>query len=294
MPRRGLAAALTLTFLLAFRAGPFSQQDRVAGILARAREAIGGEARLKAVQSLSFTADVARQTAGSVRFAYGTITPLDHLEESYRVEVKILLPDKFVVDTRFGVTRDGFNGPDLIAEAHGQPRRVVGPNARQHFAELRHQEFLRYVLALLLEAPQEDGVRFSDGGVAQFDGAPVDVVDATGTYGLAVRLFFDGQGRLLALKDRVPPLRPLPSQPVTADKTEHKDDPLIRTLEAPPIEDARGVQMRLGDYRTVDGISLPHRVTIVSDGYDHQEWQIKRFKVNGKINPKDFNPSVPR
>jgi hypothetical protein len=291
-----LAVALVAGVVILSTAGLSSQQDRVPDILARAREAIGGEGRLRNVQSLSLEAKALRRSAPRMRVTADSAVPLAWSQEEYRVTVEIVLPDRFVVRRNPGgamETEDGVNGSQLIAKARGETRRVIGPNAAERFAELQQREFLRFMLACLLVAPDQYGVRFSDGGPATVDGTPAHFIEATGGANLAVRMFFDKQGRLLALRDRERGAAPRATpQPAAPENQAAKDVPVFRSLEGgPPPGPPMGVyQVRGGDYRPVAGISFPHLIVIDRNDYDHSEWRVSRVRVNPKIDLKHFDP----
>jgi hypothetical protein len=59
----------------------------------------------------------------------------------------------------------------------------------------------------------------------------------------------------------------------------------IRSVSAKYI---RLTTIRFADYRPVDGILLPHRLTI--DTGPVEEWEISSFKVNPTIDAKRFAP----
>ena len=284
---RLVPAALTIGLLLAARPLLRSQPDRAGEILTRAREAIGGEARLKAVRSLSLSGDATLELASAdgitsaARFGGAT---------DYKVEVEIVLPDKYLVTSHRGVWSDGINGNEIIARRDGVQVTFDNARARQAFTEMRQREFLRYVLAWLLEAPDQSGVRFADGGVGEFEGTRADIVEATGPYRFAARLVFDGQARLLILEDFVPTAPPVPAKPLSPpEKSAAKDDrPLFSAIEMLP--DQRDIRIRVADYRLVDGIRFPHRIVTESHGFRREEFRISQIKVNPQINPKHFNP----
>jgi hypothetical protein len=47
-------------------------------------------------------------------------------------------------------------------------------------------------------------------------------------------------------------------------------------------------ELRYEDYRAVDGVMLPHRLTQSVDGNATEEWTISRFKVNPAFKPGTF------
>jgi len=47
-------------------------------------------------------------------------------------------------------------------------------------------------------------------------------------------------------------------------------------------------EMRLADYKKVDGVMLPHTITQSVDGKATEEWTITQYKVNPKMKPETF------
>jgi hypothetical protein len=274
---------------------PEARPDRAGDILAQAREAIGGEARLRAVTSLSLKASE-RRTGSSVYVTRAGAARMDNREMQSDVEIQIALPDKFILArTPVGSTSQHFSGilgGRLIAEASSMggttPTLFIGgPDLVARVATQRVREFLRFTLAWLLMAPDQYSVQFSDAGEADTANGRADVLDAKGAYDFAARLFFDKQThRLLMLEYREPP-RAAPAADADAPQTRPPDkgEPLFRSIEAPPTRPGN-MQIRLADHRPVDGIMLPHQMTI--DAGSVQEWRISRFKVNPALNWKRF------
>jgi hypothetical protein len=48
------------------------------------------------------------------------------------------------------------------------------------------------------------------------------------------------------------------------------------------------VQVYLSEYRSVDGVSLPHQITRSIDGKVSEEWEIKKFKINPPLKAERF------
>jgi hypothetical protein len=46
--------------------------------------------------------------------------------------------------------------------------------------------------------------------------------------------------------------------------------------------------MRLDDYRKVDGILLPYRITRAVNGQTNEEWTIRSYKLNPTFKPNTF------
>ncbi len=345
-----------------------ARQDRAAEIIARAREAIGGEARLRAVHSLSLKG-VAR-TTGRLLYKtrdYAFIGTDDKRRGDVRVD--LLLPGKFVI-VRTIMTSERFTGVNddhLIAGVMSLGRfrpdtfiGINGPSGEPRALQANQREFLRYLVAWLLVAPEERRLQFSDAGEVQTPDGVADAVDAFGAYDFTARLLFDRQShRLSMVTFQEPPaptrfVAPPPSPTIVQredtplrkvietgdgtatflfDKSSHQlvnltfqptnaarsavprpapppnegspDQPLFRSIEGPDVgvrgtvttsgvvravaaKYVRRTTIRLGDYRPVDGISLPHRVAI--DTGPVEEWEISSFKVNPTIDAKRFAP----
>ena len=280
MPPRSSRAAFAFAVLVASCSVLLARPDRASDILASAREAIGGEARLKAVTSLSVTATSRLDLDGSRR----AFTNL---------QIDIALPDKFVEERywpRSFLRRiGGFNGDRLIdqwwsAGAWGDAH--VGEadkEAVQRTIALRQRECVRYLVAWLLMAPEQYQVRFVDAGEADTAQGRVDVIDANGANDFAARLFFDKQThRLLTITYEEPP-QPAPAVGAVPPAT--PEALLFKAIEGPTSK--TGTKMQGTRYRAEAGILFPHRVTIEMDGLK-EEWDVSRFKVNAPPDLKRF------
>ncbi len=314
MPTPARAAAFA-AILAVCTALPRAQSDRASEILARAREAIGGEARLRAVHSLSVKA-TARTIGASVVITWnpdGTSsnTRTDDREARANITLEVLLPERFLL-TRERENATGYYGLNgnrlLFDRGRTNPSVLADPQQMVRVAMLQHREFMRYVTAFLLTPPEQFVMQFADAGEAETDRGPADVIDATGAYQFAAKLYFHREThRLLMLTAQEPPASPGRSgQSNPAEAGSHKEgaagsdkeraaagggvqqkpEPLFKSLEGPPGT-AVNLQIRFGDFRVVDGIALPHR--IVSDTGRIDDWQVTKFKVNPEIDPRRFD-----
>jgi hypothetical protein len=46
--------------------------------------------------------------------------------------------------------------------------------------------------------------------------------------------------------------------------------------------------MYLADYKKVNGVMLPHRISISIEGQPNEEWTVEKFRVNPSIKPTEF------
>ena len=48
------------------------------------------------------------------------------------------------------------------------------------------------------------------------------------------------------------------------------------------------IETHLSDYKTVNGIKLPHLITRGVNGQTNEEWEIKSFKINPSLKGNTF------
>jgi hypothetical protein len=285
MGRRFPQAALALVLIAG--SWPFPPtSDRASEILAQARQAIGGETRLKAVKALSL--EGAAQT--DRERPAGLFTSL---------QVDFLLPDRFLISRYwplFFLRRvGGFNKEEIIEQsmAGGHWADVTfgdsSTDARAWQLAARSRECARYLVAWLLMAPEQYAVQFIDAGGAEAAGSSADIVDAKGANGFVARLFFHKDThRLMALTYREPPQHARAVRTMPPARPAERDALIFKSIEGPGSK-ADESTMHFADHRADDGVVFPHRIRIESEGLV-EEWQISRFKVNPPLSPKQFEP----
>ena len=57
---------------------------------------------------------------------------------------------------------------------------------------------------------------------------------------------------------------------------------------APPAPELVDINMFFDDYKSVDGVMLPHHITRSVDGKTNEEWTIKSFRLNPALAPDTF------
>jgi len=282
MARRGCAGLFGIAFLVGSWALAGLASTRADQILAQARQAIGGEARLKAVRSLSLkgVTEAGRESAASVMI---------------NLQIDFLLPDRFRISRTLSFFRrvGGFDGGDLVEQRQSSGAWTdvgFGKGDKEAYASqmaARKRECARYLVAWLLTAPEQYGVQFTEPAGESGDGS-TDVVDARGAHDFAARLFFDkNTHRLLKLTYREPvpgalATRVSPAAPQAAGRGE----PLFKSLEASDSKTDE-VTMQFDDYHADDGILFSHTARIESQGL-REEWKISRFRVNPRLDAKYF------
>ena len=302
MMRIRVALVLTLmTGLLAgtSRASLGDEKARAEELLARARAALGGEAKLKAVQSLT--------ASGQLRQVIGTDDGQEQIQGD--IQFDLLLPDKYkrTETTSMGdglaeITRvAGFNGDQAFVDAHasGGGGMVIvrpgptDPKAIATQSRALRKEFARQLLSWLLIAPATLPLEYSYAGEAEVKDAKADAIDVKGPDDFAVRLFLDKQTHLPLLlsyrgpQPRMGMVRRQMGNPEDADKQRKEiESQAARQMDQPPpLVD---VEIYLTDYRAEDGILMPHRITRAVNGQFSEEWELKKFKINPPLKADQF------
>ena len=247
-------------------------QSRGTQVLAQARDAIGGAARLAKVQGLS--------AVGSSMQMWGD-------GQAGELRIDLQWPDRLLrtdssrgrgSDATFVMLR-GLNGTSLLRNSKiinaspgsrmSKPPLVGGTDG----AALKQagDELTRFAIALVLTPPPHAQLVFSYAGEAESPDGRADVLDVKGAGGFAARLFLDkGAHRPLMMTYRdfdprfiVPPK---PGDPPGA--------------AAPNTASLVELAWFFEEYRAVSGVQLPHRISRSIDGEPDEEWTFKTFTIN--------------
>jgi hypothetical protein len=295
---------------------PVAAQDKAADVMDKMRAALGG-AQLEQIKALSLEGPFARemgnrQVSGKIEL---TLQPPGNMHKSEDTEmmggmsierVAALAGDTAWEDMQ---NRGGMGGNMQIV--------MRGPGNQELNAEQLEQarlrrlktEFNRYLLAFLGGA----GLQPTYVAVAEAPEGKADVVEVKNEQGQAVRLFID-QATSLPLMLQYQEVRPrmnfmggrgpgapgapgargaqgAPGAPGarqprrSAEGAEAGPDPeeIRRRIEAMPPPEPSTVTLYLGEYKKVDGVMLPHRLTQAIDGKTVEEWTIERARVNPNV-----------
>ena len=275
-----LSLALTLGGLAARAAGD-TKADQ---LLAQARAALGGEGNLAKVHGLTASGTYQRDVGDR--------------QLSGEVTIDLLLPDKMLRTESMRPMGDatiemvqGINGDEVLRSSRtigggpGMVFRVAPPGADGGAQALRNQraDMTRLTLALLLTAPAAMPLEFAYGGEAESDDGKADVIDATGPGSFASRLFIDQKTHrplMLAYRGAAPRMV-MRTQRVDGPRRGDGPPPGAGApageLPPPQIVD---IQLFLDDYRSVDGVMLPHHLSRSIDGKPNEDITFKTIRVN--------------
>jgi hypothetical protein len=288
---RRLLPILILVFLSATAA--FADDARAQQILKQAREAIGGEEQLQKIQGL--------QIKGQYRRTFG-----DRQMGGER-EISIQMPNKYLVEDAMSsgglstamINTRGLNGDRAWSGNSGGGGmfiRMMGPGGQQASPEQMEEmqrrifsaEFSRYLLAMILTPPPSLAVEYKYAGESEVEDAQADVIDVSGPDNFAVRVFFDKQSHIpLLLSYRGPKPRIMTMQRSSRDGAKPEDIRKAREEaekkmagEHAPAPEEVDFFIRLTDHKKVGGLTLPHKLTFLTESEVSEEFEISKYQVN--------------
>jgi hypothetical protein len=314
--RRLLVTAVAVALV-----APVGAQDKSADIMNAARQALGGG--LEKVTAISLEGPFRREMGN--RQVQGTIIlTLQLPDRMHRLEdtemmggmsierVTVLAGDTAWEDMQ---NRGGMGG-GMIVMRQGPPGQELNPEQAEQ-ARLRRfrTELNRYLLAFLGGA----GLSPAFAAVAEAPDGKADVLELRSEAGQAVRLFVDQQTRM-PLMLQYQEVRPRvmiagpggpggpggrggfggrggggapPPPPAGAGRAQgggQRPDPgeVRRRIEAMPLPEPSNVTLYLDDFKRVDGVLLPTRLTQAVDGKTVEEWTIEKARVNPPIKASLF------
>lgn len=292
-----IAAAMTGLFPAA------SAQDAEAKaqqLINQARAALGGD-KLKSLQSMSVT--------GNYRRTFG------QREMTGEVNYDMLLPGKMMKTETMNpipgleITRiETINGEDVWEDQqqHGGGGGMVvirrGPSgpatdpkkAQAILQQGIRSDFARLSIGWLLAAPSSFPVEYSFAGEAESPEGKADALDVKGPGGFAIRLFLDQKTHrplMLTYNGKKPRIV---TQTVTGGHSNPPGNPeeVEKRAKEAEAEAAKhpDVEYRiyLSDYRDVNGISLPYKLTRSIENEINEELEITKVKINPQLKPEKF------
>jgi hypothetical protein len=273
--------------------------DKGAVLMAEARRAIGGEERLDAVKTLDVRGDVKRamgpmNTEGELRIRM-------EIPGKLRRDEDLSLPGggPAIVRTEVlnGATvwEESSGGANFVGRfGRGEFGRGGGPGGRRRAGRgpmldptqvedlqrrTRQAELARLMLAWLLatDAP------VAWVGTAESPDGKADVLEISPSTGTPMRLFLDQTSHMpLMITWRGVAPRTIAFRRGAAGTA--VDQP----REMPASAEQATLRMTLGDYKTIDGVKLPHFITRGVDSTTIEEWTVDSYRINASFKPDVF------
>jgi hypothetical protein len=286
--------------------------DAAAGVLAAAREALGGEKKLAAVKTVVATGRT-RQVRGD------NLVPIEF-------EIAIELPDKYVRKDEIpaqesGPTISGFNGERVLlfpipgpppARAGGPPPPTPEQTAaagRMRLVTIK-QDFARLALGMFAGSSAAYPLTFTYAGKAEAPQGKADVLDVKGPAGpgaFVARLFINADTHLpimITWTAPAPPMRGGPPRGAPPSSAPSRGDTPPALSSQPPSTPGSPAastppgpagqpsppesRLYFGEYREAGGLQLPFRLRRALGPDTVEETTFDGFKLNAKIDPKKF------
>jgi hypothetical protein len=309
------SSRLLLSLLVSVAGGSLvaaAQADQAKDVLADVAKALGGDAKLAAIKTLS--------AEGSYRRVMG------ENEMNGDLELYLALPDKFQRVEQMGTRPDGMPGPKMAATFNGTegwmgpvgptPGGMImrfgpggpgggpggpagdgrgGPGAPRFDPTGRMRaDFWRTALALLPGSGATSGLTFSYVGKAEAPDGQADVIEAKGEGDFTARLFVNASSHLPIMVSYMERDSSRMMRVMQGARNESEEQRRQRLEEARKQRETEGPPPMvehswfLADYQEVDGLQLPHRLTLQVGDKPTQEWEIKKFKINPTLAADQF------
>lgn len=280
-------------------------------VLAAVTKAMGGD---KVSGLKSFTAEGEYRRVFGEREMTGGLELAGLLPDAFQVATDIQLPngmagpritqtikgtDAFRESTGGG--GGGFmmrmGGPGGPGGGPGGPG-AAGPGGpgganRQDPAIAIKAELYRTLLGIMPGSPVLSTLTFAHVAEAESPNGVADVIDVTGPDNFRARLFVDQAEHrplMLSYMMRQPRMRQMTPPPQFKNDEERRAyfEEMRKKFEAEPPPPMVEAHVFYSDYKKVDGVLLPHKISRQVDGKVQEEWTIEKYKLNAAVKPEQF------
>jgi hypothetical protein len=154
-------------------------------------------------------------------------------------------------------------------------------------------ELYRTLLGIMPSSPLLSALTFTHVAEAEAPNGVADVIDVSGPDGFRARLFVDQAEHrplMLSYMMRQPRMRQMTPPPQFKSDEERRAyfEEQRKKFEAEPPPPLVEANVFYTDYRKVDGVMLPHKISRQVEGKVQEEWTIERYKLNAPIKPDQF------
>lgn len=278
-------------------------------VLAAMTAAMGGD---KLTGLKSFTAEGEARRMMGEREITGGIELAGLLPDSFQVVQVMMRPDGMagprVSQTIKGTDayRDmtGMGGGGGFMMRMGGPGGPGGPGGapgaggpgggpRQDPAIGIKAELYRTLLGIMPSSPLLTALTFTHIAEAEAPNGVADVIDVAGPDGFRARLFVDQAAHrplMLSYMMRQPRVRQMtpPPQFKTDEERRAYFEEMRKKFEAEPPPPMVEANVFYSDYKKVDGVMLPHKISRQVEGKVQEEWTIEKYKLNAPLKAEQF------
>jgi hypothetical protein len=137
------------------------------------------------------------------------------------------------------------------------------------------------------------GLTFTHVAEAEAPNGVADVIDVTGPDNFRARLFVDQAEHrplMLSYMMRQPRMRQMTPPPQFKNDEERRAyfEEQRKKFEAEPPPPLVEANVFYSDYKKVDGVMLPHKITRQVEGKVQEEWTIEKYKLNVPLKAEQF------
>ena len=257
----------------------FAQPGDADKVMADARAALGGEAKIAAVKTFVATGRT-RQVRGE------NLVPIEF-------EIQAELPDKYSRYDEFpaqdaGPVTAGFVGDALVLIPRPVPppprpgAPAPPPGAQDAMLRTRlngaKQDFARLMLGMFAGSTAAFPLTYSYVGQAEAPQGKADVIDIKGPNNFAARMFIAGDSHFPIMLSWTAPQGPQGGPGASG----------ASGAPRAPVEQ----RLFFADYRDVDGLKLPFRIRRAAGSETTEETTFDRYRINVRIDPRRFDTSA--
>src|SRR5687768_16131975 len=259
-----------------------AQTGNADAVMAAARAALGGEAKIAAVKTFIATGRT-RQVRGE------NLVPIEF-------EIQAELPDKYSRHDEFpaqdaGPVTSGFVGDALVLVPRPVPppprpgAPAPPPGAQEAMLRTRlngaKQDFARLMLGMFAGSTPAFPLTYSHVGQAEAPQGKADVIDIKGPNNFAARMFIAADTHLPIMLSWTAPQGP-------------QGGPGAPGAPSAPGAPRAPVEQRLffADYRDVDGLKLPFRIRRAAGAETTEETTFDRYRINVRVDPRRFDTTA--
>jgi hypothetical protein len=283
-------------------------------VLAAVTKAMGGD---KVSGLKSFTAEGEYRQMMGEREMTGGIEMAGMMPDAFQVSRQFMRPDGMagpsMVQTVKGTEafRDmvggggnmmmRFGGPGGPGGPGGGPGGPGGPGGGPGAGNRQQQDpsvmikadLYRTLLGIMPSSPVLSTLTFTHVAEAESPNGVADVIDITGPDNFRARLFVDQAEHrplMLSYMMRQPRMRQMtpPPQFKTDEERRAYFEEMRKKFEAEPPPPLVEANVFYSDYKKVDGVLLPHKITRQVEGKVQEEWTIEKYKLNAPVKPEQF------
>jgi hypothetical protein len=209
-------------------------------------------------------------------------------------EIKVVGDEKEFTTTngdKVVVRRVEGGNATFIAKGEGKPTILTEEISKEH-TQQRQNELLRLTLSLLMSAPQGIDIAYTYGGEGNVDSTVCNVINAT-FGGETFKIFLDKSTNLPVAMNYSGMQLQMTLKSKSKPKGEPKEIQII-TAKAQGNLELVNFQVKFSDYRSVNGLNLPHRWATTSVGNQDETFDVTNYEVNPANIAEKFSKQQPK